>query len=197
MRKPIDALFPKTKQKLLAILVVHPEKWWFLSDLAKHLRTSPSSLQRELKSLTEAGILIRKVDGKRVYFRADPECPLLPDLQRLFIKTSGLVDLVKSTLKPLCNRIDFAFIYGSIARGEELSRSDVDLLVVGDLGLIDIAQKLKELEKRLKREVNPVIYNRREFKKKFASKDHFVSSVVESDKLFLHGEHEYLEATAR
>ena len=197
MRKQIDALFPKTKQGLLAALVMHPEKWWYLSDLAKHLRTSPSSVQRELRTLVEAGILKRRTEGKRVYFRPDEECPFLPELQGIFLKTTGLVDVLKGTLKSLTPKVDFAFIYGSIARGEELSRSDVDLFVVGRIGLADLAPKLKEAEKRLLREVNPVTYAMNEFKKKVRSKDHFVTTVIKSKKLFLHGEDEYLETIGR
>ena len=197
MRKQIDALFPKTKQGLLAALVLHPEKWWYLSDLAKHLRTSPSSVQRELRSLVEAGILIRRTEGKRVYFRPDAQCPILPELQGIFLKTSGLVDVLKNGIKGLTPTIDFAFIFGSVARGEELSRSDIDLLVVGELGLADLAPMLKEPEKHLLREINPVTYSMKEFKKKVRNKDHFVSTIIKGEKLFLHGEDEYLETIRR
>ncbi len=197
MRKQIDALFPKTKQGLLAALVLHPDKWWYLSDLAKHLHTSPSSVQRELRSLTEAGILTRRTEGKRVYFRPDSECPFLSELQGIFLKTSGLVDVLKNSLKGLAPRIDCAFIFGSVARGEEPSRSDVDLLIVGDIGLADLAPKLKEAEKRLLREVNPVTYSMKEFKKKVKNKDHFVSTVIKGEKLFLQGEDEFLETVGR
>jgi predicted nucleotidyltransferase len=197
MRTLLDALFSKTKQGLLAALVLHPEKWWYLSDLAKQLKTSPSSVQRDLRSFVEAGILQRRVEGKRVYFRPDEQCPLLPELRGIFLKTSGLVDVLKGALKGLSSGIDFAFVYGSIARGEDLSRSDVDLFVVGNVGLADLAPKLKDAERILLREVNPLTYSMNEFRRKFKNKDHFVSSVIKSDKLFLHGQDDYLEAVGK
>jgi DNA-binding transcriptional ArsR family regulator len=187
MRKSIEALFPKVRSELLAILVLHPDTWWFLSDLAKHLRLTPSTLQRELGRLTEAGILTRRVDGKRVYFKADEVCPFLSDLQGLFIKTSGLVDVVRDALKPLRKRIETALIFGSIARGEELSRSDIDLLVVGELGLADLAPALKKAETRLKREVQAIVYRPAEFRSKVRGGEHFVTSVLAGPRLQIIG----------
>jgi DNA-binding transcriptional ArsR family regulator len=131
MRKIIEALFPKTRADILTATLMHADKWWYLSDLAKHLQVSPSNLQRELISLVKASILIRKVEGNRVYYKADPNCPILLDLQNLLIKTSGLVDVIQSALSSFKSRIEFAFIFGSIASGDEISTSDVDLLVVG------------------------------------------------------------------
>jgi predicted nucleotidyltransferase len=183
MRKSIQALFPRVRAELLSALVLHPDKWWFLSDLAKHLSLTPSTIQRELGRLAEAGILLRRVDGKRVYFRADERCPFLSDLQGLFLKTAGLVDVVADCLKPLRKKIVAAFIFGSIARGEELSRSDVDLLVVGELGLSDLSRYLKKAESRLGREIQALVYRPAEFKSKLRSEDHFVTSVLKGPQL--------------
>jgi DNA-binding transcriptional ArsR family regulator len=125
MRKSraLDALFPKTRQVILAATVLHPERWWYLSDLAKHLGVRPSSLQRELTSLVDAGVLRRRQDGNRVYFQAQPDCPFLPELQGLLVKTAGVVDTLREVLSPFAKRIDWAFVYGSMARAEELASS--------------------------------------------------------------------------
>src|SRR5437773_7488411 len=109
--KAIDALFPRTRQAILAATLLHPDRWWYLSDLAKHLVVRPSSLQRELAALTSAEILRRRRDGNRVYFQANPDCPFLPELQGLLVKTAGIVDVVRETLAPFAKRIDWAFIY--------------------------------------------------------------------------------------
>jgi DNA-binding transcriptional ArsR family regulator len=125
MRKSraLDALFPKTRQVILAATVLHPERWWYLSDLAKHLGVRPSSLQRELTSLVDAGVLRRRQDGNRVYFQAQPDCPFLPELQGLLVKTAGVVDTLREVLSPFAKRIDWAFVYGPMARAEELASS--------------------------------------------------------------------------
>jgi DNA-binding transcriptional ArsR family regulator len=97
MRKirPLDALFPRIRQALLAATLLHPDRWWYLSDLAKHLGTRPSSLQRELAALVDAGILNRRQDGNRIYFQPHPDCPFLPELQGLLVKTVGVVDALR------------------------------------------------------------------------------------------------------
>jgi predicted nucleotidyltransferase len=113
------------------------------------------------------------------------------------IKTRGVADLLKSTLKSYLHGVDFAFIYGSLARGEEIATSDVDLMLVGDLKLAEIAGALKRVEKSLGREVNATIYSRREFAKKMADGDVFIKTVVEAKKIMLKGSENELNSMAR
>ena len=121
--RAIDALFPRTRQGVLAATLLRPDRWWYLSDLARHLRVPPSSLQRELAALTAAGILRRRRDGNRVYFQPNPECPLFAELQGMLLKTAGLVDVLREALRPLSASIDWAFVYGSIANSQERASS--------------------------------------------------------------------------
>ncbi|HET6644078.1 MAG TPA: nucleotidyltransferase domain-containing protein, partial [Fimbriimonadales bacterium] len=151
MRKTglIDALFPKVRQQILATLLPDAERSWYLRDLAQHLEVTPSSLQRELASLVEAGILAKRQDGNRTYFQAATRCPIFPELRSIFIKTSGLADRVRSALEPISGRIDLAFIFGSMADSTERSWSDVDLFVVGQVKMSDLTRALKPLETSL------------------------------------------------
>ncbi len=198
MRKSpcLDALLPKTRQAILAATLMHADRWWYLSDLARHLGLRPSSLQRELSSLVNAGILSRRRDGNRVYFRADPDCPLLTELQSIMTKTVGLAEVLRESLEPFEKRIDWAFVYGSIARSEELSSSDVDLMIIGSVGLADIARVLRDAERCLLRPVNPTLYSRREFAKKVGSGHHFLKSVLDGEKLFILGQADELAKTS-
>jgi predicted nucleotidyltransferase len=190
MRKSptIDALLPTVRQEILAATLMHPMRWWYLSDLAAHLRRSPSSLQRELTQLAAAGILETRQEVNRIYYRPNANCPLLPELTGLIAKTVGVADVLRSALAPLNKRIEWAFIYGSIARGEEISESDVDLLVIGSLKLAELARPLKSAERQLGRPINPTIFPRREFAAKLRAGHHFAHSLVAGDKLFLLGE---------
>jgi DNA-binding transcriptional ArsR family regulator len=199
MRKSraLDALFPKTRQVILAATVLHPERWWYLSDLAKHLGVRPSSLQRELTSLVDAGVLRRRQDGNRVYFQAQPDCPFLPELQGLLVKTAGVVDTLREVLSPFAKRIDWAFVYGSMARAEELASSDVDLMIIGDVGLADLTPALRRAEGRLGRAVNPTLYTREEFATKLHAGHHFLRTVLDGEKLFILGEPHELAAATR
>lgn len=122
--RSLDVLFPKTRQAILAATFAAPQRWWYMRELARHLRRTPSSLQRELASLVRGGILLQRHEGKHVYFKAAADSPIFPELQSLILKTAGLADVIRDALKPLADRIQWAFIYGSVARSEEHTASD-------------------------------------------------------------------------
>lgn len=183
----LDALLSKTRQRLLAVLLLQPDRPWYLSELARHLRLSPSSLQRELAQFADAGILEQRQDGNRVYFQADRSCPIFPELQRILAKTAGLADVVRDALTPLQAKIDLAFIYGSIASSQEWSSSDVDLMLVGSATLADLALPLRSIEQQLGRDVNPTIYTKDDFLKRVRQKNHFLTAVLKTGLLFLIG----------
>ena len=193
--KAIDALLPRTRQAILAATLLHPDRWWYLSDLARHLGVRPSSLQRELATLVDAGILRQRRDGNRNYFQPNPDCPFLGELQGLMMKTVGFVDVLREVLEPFTKRIDWAFVYGSMARSEELASSDVDLMIVGRVGLADIALALRQAERHLNRLVNPTVYSREEFATKLAAGHTFLRAVVDGAKLFILGDPHELAAT--
>src|ERR1700691_6011757 len=109
--KPLDALLTATRQKVLAQTLGHPERWWYLHELARALRLRPSSIQRDLATLTAAGILSRRRNGNRVYFKADETCTIFPELRQLLLKTIGLIDVVKQALRPLSSKTQVAFVY--------------------------------------------------------------------------------------
>ena len=159
----VDALFPRTRQSILAATFGEPHRWWYMRELARHLRLTPSSLQRELASLVRGGILHQRREGKHVYFQAATESPIFEDLQGLILKTVGLADVIRDVLKPLAGRMQWAFIYGSVARSDEHSASDVDLMIIGNVGLADVSTPLRRAERHLNRPVNPTIYTPDEF----------------------------------
>jgi DNA-binding transcriptional ArsR family regulator len=184
----IDALFPKTRQAILAATLGEPRRWWYMRELARHLRLTPSSLQRELASLVRGGIILQKREGKHVYFQAATESPIFQELQGLILKTVGLADVMRDALKPLADRIQWAFIYGSIARSGEHSASDVDLMIIGQVGLAEVSSPLRKAERRLGRAVNPTTFTSGEFAARMKSNHHFVTTVLRSKKLFILGD---------
>ena len=184
---PLAALFPKTRQAILAATLMEPARSWYLTDLARRLGVSPSSLQLELSSLTAAGIIRRREDGNRTYYQANTESPIFPDLYGLLLKTAGVHDVIRASLDGLENQIDVAFVYGSVARSEERSSSDIDLMVVGEVRLSDLAPRLKVAETKLNRPVNPSVYPPEEIAKKLAHGHHFLSTVMGGEKFFVVG----------
>jgi predicted nucleotidyltransferase len=193
----ISALFPKARRAVLATTLMHPDRWWFLADLARQIGVGSSSLQREMESLVEVGILLRRQEGRQVYFKPDPNCPILYELQGIMTKTLGLVDVLREALGPFRKSLQAAFVYGSIARCEELSESDVDLMLIGDASLADLSPALHKAEQRLAREVNPTLLSAEEFAKKLKQGHHFLKTVLGSDKLFILGSHDDLAEPRR
>ena len=189
MRKPplLSALFGPIMQGILAATVLRPEREWYLSDLAVHLGVAPSSLQRPLAKLSGAGILRRRADGNRVYFSADPECPILPELVGILTKTAGIAEPLRAALTPLANRIVAAFIHGSVAEARERSESDIDMIIIGEASNADVSFALRPARERLGRAINVTRYSRGEFAAKLAAGHHFLSSVLRKPKIFLIG----------
>jgi predicted nucleotidyltransferase len=197
-RSPIlDALFPLVRQELLAATLLAPDKWWYMSELASHLKTSLSSLQRELNSLSASGVLERRRDGRRTYYKARRDSPVFGDLRELLLKTAGIVPALKSELRRFGKRIRWAAIYGSIARSEEVGQSDIDLLVVGEIATVDLVPVLRRTERQFGRKVNVKLYSEKEFRDKMRGSDHFIKSVLRSKLVSLIGSLDELEATTR
>jgi len=192
----LASLFPGVRRGVLAATLTRPEKWWYLSELAKFLRTRPSSLQRELTSLVQSGILQQRKDGRRTYFKAETRSPIFRELQSIFEKTTGLIRTLRAAIQPIENKIICAFVYGSIARRKERATSDVDIMVIGNLGLAELAPLLRKAETRLGREINVTNYSAQEFQRKVAEGDHFVTTVLEGSIEFVKGERHDLDAVA-
>jgi predicted nucleotidyltransferase len=182
----LNALFPQVRQGVLAATLGQPDQW-YLSELAGRLGTRPSSLQRELSSLVASGILAHRRDGARAYFKAETQSPVFRELQQLFEKTAGLAPMLEPMLKPFGNKIQSAFIYGSVARSRDHAMSDVDVMVIGRAGIADLSPALRKAEDRLGREVYVTAYSPQEFREKIKSRDHFLAAVLRGRKQFLKG----------
>lgn len=176
-KRPIDTLFSPVQQDILSAAYDDPSKWWYLTELAAHANRTPSSLQRELKSFEEGGILESRRDGGRVYFRANDESTLFEPLRQIVERSLGIATEVAKEVGPFIDRIDALFIYGSVARGEDGPGSDVDILFVGRVGLAELAKAMRPLEKRFRREFNISCYSPEEFAERLKERNHFLNAL--------------------
>jgi len=189
----INALLPGVRADILGTLLLEPDRWWYMSDLANHLNRAISSLQRELLALQDAGILESRREGNRVYYRADSACPIYAELRSIITKTIGLVDQIREVLHQFTNDIQLAFIFGSMARFDDDSSSDVDLFIVGTIGLSELSPALREVEERINREISPFTSTVEEFRVRHDQGNHFIRSVMNSEHLFIIGNTDELE----
>ena len=193
----IDALFPKTKQKILALVFLHPDRRFYLGEIERLLKTSKGTLSRELKLLVKAGILTSEKKGKQAFYSVNTNNPIYPELRSIVYKTFGIADMLKKVLKPLKAKIKAAFIYGSVASGEESARSDIDVMLIGSITFMKISIVLDKAEKTLGREINPTVYPVKEFKEKHKQGNHFIKTVIKSEKIFITGSEDDLKAMVK
>jgi uncharacterized protein len=188
-----ETLFSRNRRAVLGLLYGHPDQEFYLRKVVRLSRGGHGAIQRELKSLSDAGIIRRTVRDKQVYFQANAECPVFEELKALIVKTAGAADVLQAALAALGDRIQIAMIYGSVARAQQRLDSDVDVLVVGDVAFQEVVAALAEAQSQLAREVNPTVYAREEFRSKLLAGHHFLRSVLKKEKVFLIGDERELE----
>jgi predicted nucleotidyltransferase/DNA-binding HxlR family transcriptional regulator len=190
-----ELLSSRARAEIFRLLLSGTGEELHVREIERRSGLNDSTLRQELRKLVRLDLVQSRRDSNRVYYRAKTENPLYPEIRNLVLKTSGLADALKSALKD--KRIRVAFVFGSIARGEEKAGSDVDLMVIGQLGLRDLSRLLSGIEEKIRREVNPHVLHEDEFRKRIRAKEHFVSSVMESPKIFIIGSHHELEEMGR
>jgi len=174
----LECLFGKTRRSILALLYSHGDESFHLRKILRLTGVSPGAGQRELKRLSEAGIILRSLRDNQVHFQANPGCPIHDELKSLITKTQGVVDVLRSALRPLAGSIKTAAVYGSIAQGAATKGSDIDVLIVGDVAFADVVEKLNPTQDILRREVNPCVMSEAEFRSRISKGDHFLLSML-------------------
>ena len=186
--KDISAvLFPGTKRKILALFFLNPDQEYYFSEVVRLTGTRQGVIQRELKNLTEAEILNTEKRGRQKFYSVNRKHPIFKDLRNIIFKTFGIIGKIREALKPLEKKIKIAFVYGSFARGEEVSGSDLDLFLVGKIQLNELVSALSSVEHAIGREINPTLFSELEFKSKWSKKNHFLKSVAKVEKEYVIG----------
>ncbi|MGO8989752.1 MAG: nucleotidyltransferase domain-containing protein [bacterium] len=191
MNRLAELLSSRARAEIFRLLFGGTGEELHVREIERRSGLNDSTLRQELRKLVRLDLVHSRRDSNRVYYRAKTESPLYPEIRNLVLKTSGLADVLKHALRD--KRIRVAFVFGSIARGEEKSGSDVDLMVIGQLGLRDLSRLLSGIEEKIGREVNPHVLHEDEVRKRIRTKEHFVSSVMESPKIFIIGSQNELE----
>ncbi len=187
-----SALFGRTRSALLALLFGHTDESFYLRQLIRAVGAGHGALQREIKQLTNMGLIVRRVQGNQVLYRANKKSPIFPEIKRLITKTVGVHDAIRAALATLGPEIEAAFVYGSVASHREQANSDVDLMVIGKSFFGDIVTALSPAQKTLRREINPTVFPISEFRSKLAAKNHFLRSVMAGKKVFVLGSEDEL-----
>lgn len=180
----LKSLFPtKQQRKIWGILFSHPEKVFYLRELARLSELNPTQVSRELELMRKDGVVEIKYDGNRKYVNLREDFPLFSEFKTIVKKTLGIEAILKKFVKGF-KGIELAFIYGSVARDEEREGSDIDLFLMGKLDLDEFDRKLWKLEDSLGREINYTLFSKREFEAK-KGKEPFLKDLLRGEKIVL------------
>jgi DNA-binding transcriptional ArsR family regulator len=181
-------LFGKVRTAVLALLFSHADQAFYLREIARKVDTGHGAVQRQLAQLLRAGLVTRSRRGREVFYQANKASPVFPELRGLIVKTVGVADALRDALAPLAERVRAAFIYGSLAKAVERAESDVDVMLIGDVESGEAVSALRNAQDTIGREVNPSVFAVEEWRRRMAEQDHFVSTVLREEKLFLIGD---------
>lgn len=188
-----SSLFPKSRRAILGLLYSQPDRALYLRRIVELTGLGIGHVQRELRRLAEGGVILRRAQGRHVYFQANAQCPVYVELRGLVTKTIGAAAMLGEALAPLADRVLVAFVYGSVARGEDEAASDLDVMVIGDVTFAEVVDAVKATEPMLRRNVNATVYPPDEFSRKLAARHHFLTSVLKADKVPVIGDVNELE----
>jgi len=184
----IDALLSTTQQRILALLFGQPDRSFFGNELIELTKSGSGGVQRELRRLTDSGLVTAMRIGNQRHFQANRAAPLFQELRSIILKTVGLAEPLRQALIPLAHSIVFASIYGSVAKQTDSAASDVDLLIASDdLTLEQVYSALSAVERTLGRKINPNLLTVDEFQRRRKAANSFVSKVLAGDHIVLVG----------
>ena len=178
---------------VLALLLMNPEQEFYQREIVQRVGCAPLQVQRALKRIDDAGFLIDRRAGNRVYYKSNRNHPAFGEMKSLIIKSVGLGDQLISALLPFVGNLRFAFVFGSVAAGTEQGSSDVDLLCVGNLSARDAAKVFGPLGRVVNREFNPLFYSDEEFRLKIKGNNTFIHNILVGPKIWLIGSEDELK----
>ncbi len=183
-----DALFSKVQQRVLALIFGRPERSFYTSEIIRNVRSGTGAVERELSRLESSGLVLIERIGNQKHYRANRQSPIFEELQSLVLKTIGLAEPLRESLEPYSSMIKTAFVYGSVAKGIDTARSDIDLMVIGqDLAYPDLYAGLQKAENVLHRQVSPNFLSPQDWRRKLAENNPFITKISAQPKIFIFG----------
>jgi predicted nucleotidyltransferase len=183
-----DALFTKTQQKIMGLLFQKPDTTFYLNQIVRLAKIGKGTIKRELEKMTAAGLLTVKYIGNQKHYQANSSAPVYNELIAITRKTFGIAEVIRQTLEPIKESIEFAFIYGSIAKATDTAKSDIDLMIIGnDLAYADIMNLLMPAEIQLQRIINPSIYLTQDFNNRLQQRNNLLTRILQQEKIIIMG----------
>ena len=188
----LQALFSsRVRIKLLTHFFSHPEEQFYARALSRQIEEHYNAVWQELNNLEQIDLLLSEQDANVKYYRLNPDFPIYEELKRIILKTSGLGQALREALGHL-GTVKWAFIYGSVAAGEEDFLSDIDLMLGGEVEILALSEVVSRLEEQLGREINYLVLTQTELAQRLADGDPFIRNVLTGPKIMLIGDEDAL-----
>jgi predicted nucleotidyltransferase len=182
-----DALFSKVQQRVLGLLFGQSDRVFYTNEIIRLTHSGTGAVQRELAKLAAVGLITLQQIGNQKQYQANQNSPLYSELRSIVLKTFGLADVLREVINIFGSKIQFALIYGSVAKQEDTASSDIDLMLIGTLSYADLYPILEKSEHQLGRRINPTCYSASEWIRKKRENNNFVIQVLSQPKIFLIG----------
>jgi predicted nucleotidyltransferase len=197
MISQIDKLFgSKTRVLILSKLVMNANSSLYIRQLSKELGLTFSVVYKEIENLKNLGLVTEERKGKLRLFTINKNSIIYDELRKLLLKTTALGQKLKSSL-PELKKTKYALIYGSVARGEELETSDIDLLIIGDISEENLIAAIRKVEEEIGREINYILWSEKEFEKKRKTKHHLLTEIADNPIIALIGDANEFKRTVK
>lgn len=183
-----DVLFTPVQQRVLGLLFGQPARRFQSAELIRLANSGTGATHRLLRRLADTGLVRASTEGHQKYYQANADAPVFEELSGLIRKTVGLAEPLREALAPLGEHIEAAFVYGSVASGEDRAGSDIDLMVIAEgLDYPTLFEALQGVERQLGRPVNPNLVAPQEWRRRCAEPDSFAARICERPHLFVLG----------
>lgn len=190
-----SALFSKVQQRVLGLIFAHPDRSFYTSEIIRIVDSGTGAVERELSRLQRSGLVSVERIGNQKHYRANRDAPIFEELHGLVLKTVALKEPLKTALEPYADKIETAFVYGSVAKGTDHTQSDIDLMVIGDgLNYSDLYTALQDAEDRVRRKINPMFLTMGEWRRRSSQDGSFAKKLGTKPKLFILGSERNLSA---
>lgn len=191
VKKVLTKLFSSTRAELLGLFFNNPDDRFYLREIARHIGKDAAGIKRELDKLVKVGLLAIEKRGVQKYYFANKNSPIFSEMKGLIFKTTGVQGAMKTSLSRL-KGVKTSFIYGSYAKGAEKEDSNINLMVIGQANITELNDMVMGLEEKLKRDIDYLVFDEQEYKKRKESRDPFIRELLKGKKIFLVGKEDEL-----
>lgn len=174
--------------RVLGSFVLAPDRRRYQREIARLTGLRLSQVQRSLRALEEAGLVAAQREGRNTYYSSVLEHPIWGDLAGVWRKGILIGQWLAQALAPAVAQVEMAFVFGSFASGEIDARSDLDIAIVGGIGLKRASELLGPVEDRSGRDVDPMVFSVDRFTELARANDHFVRGLIDGPKVWIIGD---------